>query len=135
MEPSHAARAYKEDAVESAPPIKLVRMLLQAALRFIDRASGEDPKLPSSDFVECVTRADAIVAELRVSLDDSFDPELCGRLEQLYLFVEQRFLEALTEREAAPLADARSVLASLLETWSKVELDAAPDLEGNLDAA
>jgi hypothetical protein len=34
----HAADQYLESAVESAPPVKLVRMLVEGAVRFLDRA-------------------------------------------------------------------------------------------------
>lgn len=130
MDPRTAASAYKAEAVENAPPIKLVRMLYQGALRFVDRAAACDPKDPRSEFVTAVHRADAIVSELRLALDESFAPQLCGDLEQLYLFVESRLQGALVERDAAPLAEARSVLATLLEGWTQVQVEVLDQAHG-----
>ena len=91
--------------------------------------------MPDSPFVERVGRVDAIAMELRLALDPSVDPEFCARMEQLYLFVEAHAQEALEARSAEPLQAARKVLATLLETWSEVELEGSPGSEGARDAA
>ena len=120
-----AASAYREAAIASAPPIKLVRLLYQGALRFLDRGIACDPRDPRSRFVDWLTRADAVVAELRVSLVKEHAPEVAGALEQLYLYAEAEIQRALAERAVEPAHHARSVLATLLEAWDQVEVAAA----------
>jgi flagellar protein FliS len=124
MNQGSAANAYLEGALETAPPIKIVRLLYQGALRFLDRALAADPGDPGSEFVELVSRADAVIYELRLSLDAERAPEVAGPLCELYLFIEAQLQRAMTERDPAPLRAARSVLATLYEAWAKVEVPA-----------
>jgi flagellar secretion chaperone FliS len=121
----HAAQAYRESAFETAPPIKIVRLLYQGALRFLDQAAAEDPGSPASRFGEYLLRADAIVSELRLALRHEHAPAISGDLEQLYLFCEERISTALRNADRAPIATVREVLANLLEAWEQVELRAA----------
>ena len=123
MDPQAAASAYRQESFENAPPLKIVRMMYQGALRFIDGALECDPADPTSRFVHLVGRADAVVTELRLALDADQAPEVSADLERLYLFVESTLQRALVERSADQLPAARAVLATLLEAWSQVELD------------
>ena len=123
---AHAAEAYLASAVENAPPIKIVRMLYQGALRFIMQAEGEDAAAPSSSFVQFCSDADAIVAELRLALDAGHgSPEVVDSLTQLYLFCEAELQRAMIDRSPAPLAGVKQVLTTLLEAWDTVEIEAA----------
>lgn len=120
-----AADAYLAASVESAPPIKIVRMLYQGALRFLAQAEAEDPTQPSSRFVEHCSSADAIVSELRMSLDREQDAgEITDNLEQLYLFCERSLHQAMLERSAAPIAGTKAVLQRLLDAWQQIEVQA-----------
>lgn len=124
MHAQAAANAYREETFESAPPLKIVRLMYQGALRFIDQAASADPRDPQSAFVHMLTRADAVVTELRLALDAGPSPQVAAELERLYLFVESSLQRALAERSAEPLPGARAVLAKLLGAWTQVELDA-----------
>src|SRR5688572_25957075 len=132
MHPRSAADAYREEAFENAPPLKIVRLLYQGALRFLDQAAASDPRDPQSPFVHLVTRADAVVTELRLALDAGPSPQIAAELERLYLFVESSLQRALAERSAQPLAGARGVLVKLLEAWNQVELQADPAVSGSV---
>jgi flagellar secretion chaperone FliS len=125
MHHQHAAQTYREAAFENAPPIKILRMLYQGALRFLDQAEAEDPAAPASRFGEYLLRADAIVSELRLALLREHAPAITDDLEQLYLFCEERISTALRSRDPAPIRAAREVLANLLEAWKQVEVGAA----------
>lgn len=123
---AHAAEAYLASAVENAPPIKIVRMLYQGALRFIMQAEGEDASAPTSRFVQFCSDADAIVAELRLALDAAHgNSDVVDNLTQLYLFCEAELQRAMIERSAAPLPAVKRVLSVLLEAWDRVEVEAS----------
>jgi flagellin-specific chaperone FliS len=47
MNSHDAVQAYKNESIENAPPLKLVRLLYQAALRHIDTAARSNPADPS----------------------------------------------------------------------------------------
>ena len=117
MKTKNAAAAYREATFESAPPIKLVHMLYEGALRFLEQAQGIDPKRDPAAFGDRLNRASAIVCELRVSLEPQHAPELAERLSSLYMFVEDCIGEAGMEQSHAPLLPARDVLCTLLEGW------------------
>lgn len=124
MNPHHAASTYRESSIENAPPIKIVRLLYQGALRFLDRAAAPDVDPKSAQFLYLVTRTEAIVAELRVSLDPTHAPQIADNLEQLYLFVEERLRQASAKQTQQPLAEVRPVLVNLLDAWQRVEVSA-----------
>lgn len=124
MNPRNAASAYREASIENAPPIKIVRMLYQGALRFIDRASADEVDVANTQFPYLVARAEAIVTELRVSLDPRPAPDVAENLEQLYLFVEGRLRAASDTKNKTPLGEARKILASLLDAWQHIEVHA-----------
>ncbi len=123
MNLEQAAQTYKQASIENAPPIKIVRMLYQGAIRFLDIAAGEDPQDPASRFVEFVGKADDIVSELRLALDLSQPGDVAVNLEQLYFYAEERLGQAQLERSAAPLAETRSILVKLLEAWTEIEVE------------
>ncbi len=120
---AQAAEAYLTASVENAPPIKIVRMLYQGALRFLLQAKAEDPSDPHSKFIEFCGYADAIVAELRLSLrDDVGGEDVVEQLKGLYLFCEGEITRAMLDRTVEPLPGVRTVLAKLLEAWQHVEV-------------
>ncbi len=118
MNRDSATARYREEAVENAPPIKIVRMLYQGAVRFLDRALAADADDPGSEFVLMVQKADAIVTELRCSLREEEAPEIAENLKQLYLYVETELARSIRDRDAEHLTNARQVLATLGEAWA-----------------
>jgi len=124
MSHHEAAATYRRTSVETAPPIKIVRMLYAGALRFLDQAASTDRELAAPEFVSSIQRASAIVCELRCALDRSHAPELVDRLDELYGYVEGCLSEATLERSLEAVECARRVLATLKDAWDQVELDA-----------
>jgi flagellar protein FliS len=126
MNPQTAADAYRSASIENAPPVKVVRLMYEGALRFIDQAGEMDPVDQAAEFVDRIDRARTVVAELRIALDPASDPELCERLSSLYLFIEERLNETLQTRDAADAAPARAVIETLLDGWRQIELEQTP---------
>lgn len=123
MNHADAAEAYRRSSVENAPPIKIVRLLYEGAIRFCAKARECDPRDPRSEFVEYASRVEAIVTELRVSLDHTLNDEVTESLEQLYLFCESELTKAFVERSAAPLENVERVLRTLHQGWQHVEAE------------
>lgn len=119
-----AAAAYKAARVENAPPLKLVQMLYEGALRFLGEAEAGLAAGDSARFQERCLRAEAIVNELCLALDPAHAPELAERLDSLYRYAAAEIRRALLEETSAPLAPARDVLAKLLDGWKALEVHA-----------
>ena len=122
MNPHSAASAYKEALFENAPPLKIVHMLYEGAIRFLAQAEQIDPLEEPAPFAENLRRADRIVAELRLSLDHDQAPELCSDLNALYIFAEKLIQDALLDRTTEPLAEATEILNTLLEGWKSIQM-------------
>lgn len=122
--PGSAAAAYKAARIENAPPLKLVQMLYEGALRFLDQAEAALADGQGARFQERCLRAVAIVTELRAALDPAQAPELAANLDALYVFAEQHVREAMSAESPAPLAPARDVLRKLLDGWKRLEVGA-----------
>jgi len=122
---ANAADVYKRATLENAPPIKIIRMLYQGAMRFLDEAARLDPEAERHAFQERLHRAEAIVVELRISLERDHAPDICTELERLYMFIEEKIREAVDERSIEPIAAARQVLETLAAAWAEVEVETA----------
>jgi flagellin-specific chaperone FliS len=66
-----------------------------------------------------VGRSDAIIKELRYSLDPNQNLEICEQLEALYLFCEDELARALGEMDETGFANAREILEILKDAWLK----------------
>lgn len=122
MKATTAASAYKLAQFENAPPLKIVQMMYEGALRFLAQAEGIDPHADPAAFGARLRRAHAVVAELRLCLDHERARELSTDLNALYLFVERKIHDALLDRTVEPLADARAILEILLSAWRSVDV-------------
>lgn len=116
-----AARLYRERAIEGAGPARILRMLLEGALRSIDKAAAADARDPRSTFISDLGRADEIVTELSLAIDPEKAPELSGTTIALYEFVGARIRAAMATRDVAPAQEARVVLARLHDAWRRID--------------
>jgi flagellar secretion chaperone FliS len=119
-----AADRYLEDAVENAPPVKLIRMLYEGAVKFLDRGVACAQTGNRAGFIHWLSRSNAIVTELRLSLIPVEGSDIAPNLDALYDFCEERLLAAMEAGQPEPALEARKVLATLLEAWQHIELSA-----------
>jgi flagellar protein FliS len=117
------AETYAAEQIEHAPPIKIVRLLYQGALRFLDRALAADPHNPASRFDEWTCKAEDIVMELRLALEARHAPTLAAQLDQLYDFAESELRRARAERTQTPVRAVREILSRLAEAWCAVSIE------------
>ena len=119
-----AAEAYKASRYENAPPLKLVQLMYEGALRFIEQAESHHAAGEAVGFNERCLRAHAVVCELRLALDREQAPELADNLGHLYLFAESELCKAAANFSSAPLPAVRTLLTTLLDGWKKLEVAA-----------
>lgn len=92
------ARIYARTQNETASKERLMVLLFEAALRHM-RSAG--PALTAKRYAEAstaISKASNIVNELLSTLDRTKAPELCEHLASVYVFVADRLIKALTDR-------------------------------------
>jgi flagellar protein FliS len=121
MTPYAAAQnAYRDSAILTAPPERLVVMLYDGAHRFLFQAATA---LRSGDLVTTnakLQRAEAIIKELRATLNFEAGGELATRLEAIYAFCQRHLLEARLERDPDRIEQVMALLAELREAWEQI---------------
>ena len=112
-------QAYRESAVLTAPPERLVVMLYDGARRFLQQAATamRDGDVPTAH--ERLRRAERIVEHLDATLDLS-QGEISERLEGIYAFCLRLMGEARLQRDASRLETVGRLLGELREAWAQL---------------
>jgi flagellar protein FliS len=112
-----AAQTYRQTEVQSRTPLELVVMLYDGGLRFIApaRAAIEQKNIPARR--EAITRALAIVSELQSTLDVAQGGAIALSLDKLYVYVNDRLIDASFKQDVRPLDEATKVLSTLRDAW------------------
>ncbi|GAB6877612.1 flagellar export chaperone FliS [Thermaerobacter litoralis] len=117
---AHPTRSYLATRVLTAPPQILVLMLMDGVLREVARALQVDLKAPGGRerLHRALTRAQDFLRELILTLDHARGGELAGRLAALYLFCQERLVEANVKANPRLAGDVVRVLAPIREAWA-----------------
>jgi flagellar secretion chaperone FliS len=115
-----ASRGYRENAVLTAPPERLVVMLYDGANRFLRQAATFMRSDASHAAVNArLQRAEAIIDELLSTLDMD-QGEVAERLQSIYVFCRRTLMEARLEQDAEKIEQVAGLLAELREAWAAV---------------
>ncbi|MEE2787580.1 MAG: flagellar export chaperone FliS [Myxococcota bacterium] len=110
---------YRAVKIQTASPAQIMLMLYDGAIRF---ALIARKKIDEKDYAAKGTylgKVQAILSELMSSLDFSVAPELCERLEQLYLYMMERLTKANLELDTQPVDEVVELLKTLREGWNE----------------
>ena len=112
-------QAYRESAVLTAPPERLVVMLYDGARRFLFQAATamRDGDVPTAH--ERLRRAEKIVEHLLATLDMS-QGEISQRLEAIYVFCLEQLSEGRMKQDAERLDTVSDLLGELREAWAQL---------------
>ena len=117
---SSAQDSYLETEVLTATPQKRQLMLIEGAIRFIERARHHWQAEENQEAGEALIRAQQIVTELLAGLNAEIAPDLVKKVAALYLFVFRTLIDANLSRDEKNLDDAVRVLEIQRETWRDV---------------
>jgi flagellar secretion chaperone FliS len=115
-----AQQAYRDSSVLTAPPERLVVMLYDGAHRFLFQAAHAMRSGDVSAMNDRMQRAEAIIAELRGTLNFDQGGEIAGRLESIYTFCQRHLLEARIKRDPQRIEQVMKLLAELRDAWEQV---------------
>lgn len=117
---SFAMAQYRNQEFQSASPAKVIVAFYDGGIRFMKMAL---PAIAAKNYAlkgKHLSRAHAIVSELRAELDHTRSPELCGELDRLYTYVLDCITEANMKLDTKKLESAIRVLESLRSAWAQI---------------
>jgi flagellar protein FliS len=112
---------YEQLQVGSASPNKLLFMLYEGAIRFLDEAARHMAARKYEAQSDRIQRTQRILTELASSLDMEVGGELAHSLRTLYAYLHGRLTEANVRSDPALLREVRDSLADLLDTWKEAD--------------
>ncbi len=112
-------QAYRESAVLTAPPERLVVMLYDGARRFLYQAAVTMRSGDVQTSHERLRRAEAIIDHLLATLDMS-QGEIAQQLESIYLFCQRLIGEARIKQDADKLDKVSELLGELRDAWDQI---------------
>lgn len=111
---------YRRMEVLTESPEGLVVKLYEAAIRHCRAAVEHHGGGRVAQRGHAISRALAIVAELQHCLDHERGGEIASNLDSLYLFVNDRLLEAHVARRPEAIDEAQRILCELHGAWAEV---------------
>jgi flagellar secretion chaperone FliS len=120
-----AQQAYRDSAILTAPPERLVVMLYDGANRFLIQGATA---MRSGDLTvtnDRLRRAEAIVTELRATLDLS-QGEVAANLESIYSFCQRLLLESRVQKDPEKIDHVAKLLRELRDAWEQVAGQCTP---------
>ena len=117
-------QAYKTISLETAPPGKLVLMLYEGAIRFLDKAligmEMEDPLERIETVHNNVTRAQSIISELNYTLDMERGDKVAEVLRDLYLYFDNKLYRSNIHKDGNGIREVIEHINVLREGWSEM---------------
>lgn len=133
--PSSAATMYEHNQVTNADPVELILLLYNGALfRIAQGRQRLEEKNPLHAGL-AISKAQAIVGELRQSLNLEAGGDVAKNLDRLYAYLHELLVKSMRESRAEPLNEAAKLLTELRGAWSEVATLATPLWEKNQAAA
>jgi len=115
-----AATTSQDNQITQADPAQLIVLLYNGALSHI--AQGQRFH-KANDLVQAglaISKAQAIVGELRQVLDLNSGGDIAKNLDRLYTYLHGLMVKAMTASRIEPLNEAAKLLTELRGAWSEV---------------
>jgi flagellar protein FliS len=114
------SNSYREIAVQTSSPTRLVVMLYEGTIRFLRESIAAIDSKNLDRKRQAIDRAVAIVQHLQSTLDLDRGGELAAGLNRLYSYITSRILEGSAKLETDPLEEAIKLLNVLLAGWEEL---------------
>ena len=126
---NRAFKEYRTVQTITAPGLELVLMLYRGGIKFLNSAVAARERQEIEQAHNALVRAQDIVRELRTTLDAS-GGELAAELERLYLYCEERLVEANLHKDPQSVIEVRALLQELAAAWEGVKSNGAAPAVG-----
>lgn len=120
-------KQYQKTQVTTASREKILLMLYEGAIRFTKQAriAMVDKKIAEKG--KAISKATAILSELMATLDFKVGGQLAHDLENLYIFMIDKLIEANIQNKVEPLEAVEKLLTTLYSAWKDVIDNPRPD--------
>ncbi|WP_054693897.1 flagellar export chaperone FliS [Syntrophomonas palmitatica] len=108
---------YRKTSVESASPGRLLLMLFEGAIRFVDNAKRSIDEKDIESAHNNIIKAQNIMLQLMSSLNMEY--EISNQLFNLYEYIYYQLMMANTKKDLAILAEVRELLSDFQKTWDE----------------
>ncbi|MDI6792672.1 MAG: flagellar export chaperone FliS [bacterium] len=117
---SNPYQKYRQASVETASPTKLVLMLYEGAIKFLNQAK-EGLAEKKYDIVSArLIRTQEILNELMISLDMKQGGELAANLNRLYDYMNRRLIDANIKKDREIVEEIQGMFVDLRDTWNEM---------------
>lgn len=119
---SNTGDAYKSNEISTVSQAKLIVMLYDGAIRFLDIAYDNINNPKKYDVVNTnLLKTGEIISELMVSLNLDEGGKIANDLLALYVYFKKRLLEANLKKDGHIIKEIRNHLYELKTAWDEIE--------------
>lgn len=115
----YGANTYQQTRVEGVEQDYLVILLMQAVLKFLNRAAHAMAEEDRETKADALAKAGAVLSELICSLDEEAGGELARQLRDLYLHWQTQLVDADIEDNLDTLNYVRQAAKGLADAWQE----------------
>lgn len=115
---NNMANAYQRNAIMTATPAELTLMLYEGAIKFCNIAIVAIEKKDIEKANANIKKAQAIINELRVTLDHKYS--VWEDFERVYDYIARRLLDANLQKDTEIIEDALKYIREMRDAWKEV---------------
>jgi len=111
---------YKKVEVETTDPLKLIIMLYEGGINFLEQAKLRMRENQVAEKGILISKVMAIVDELQGSLNLEKGGEMAANIDRIYSYIRERLMEANQKNESPIIDEILGHMRTLKEAWTKV---------------
>lgn len=115
---SNVINAYQRNAILTASPAELTLMLYNGAIKFCNIGIAAIEKNDYEGANTNIKKANAIITELRGSLDRKYP--VWEDFERVYDYISRRLVDANIQKDKEILEEALKYIREMRDTWQEV---------------
>ena len=113
-------QAYQKNKYETASPHRLITMLYDGAIRFMNQSIANVQALDIEATNLSLSKAQEIVNELIACLNFDQGDDIAVNLNNLYRYVIDLLIQANIKKSVEPIHEAISVIKDIREAWQGI---------------
>lgn len=117
---------YYEQKILHSEPMELIRIVYQRAISCVREALEHLRRKRIAQRAAAIADAYEAITQLLCALKPEVAPELCAQLAKLYVYMQQRLLDANAQQTEGPLLEVLGLLTTLEEGWRGAAAQLAP---------